>query len=82
MAGKRSYVYDYEFIAVPAGDVREGDLYANGATITRIERGPVKARPGWVAVPKSKVRVHCGDSFAHTLNARDGVLVVGRKKEL
>jgi hypothetical protein len=69
----------FDWKAVKAKNVREGDLWANGATVTSVVVGPAEA-PGEsdsMQPTKGKVLIRCGSSFASLRDKGAGV-VVGR----
>ena len=65
-----------DWFDVAASDVRVGDVYANGASVTEVVRGP-RPGDGYLDVKKGEVLIRCGESFSCKGKAARRV-VVGR----
>ena len=67
--------WEYDWMAVRADEVVEGDLYANGATVT--ESRPYDHAEDYAARSDMEWTIRCGEGFA-TFGTRDRRVVVGR----
>lgn len=84
MSGGRWYWMNRRtFMAVKASEVSEGDLYANGGTVTAVHVGPCPTPEsgGWKrthkTIPRGKTLIVCGESFS-TLGNSGNPVIVGR----
>lgn len=53
----------YDWMAVPLSEVREGDWYANGGTVTIVTKGPGDVDHPWGGtehVKRGEIRIDCG----------------------
>lgn len=69
--------WHYEWFDVAASTVEEGDLYANGATVTEVVVGPHLDPSPFGNVEPGHVLIRCGEGFASKGTA-DRRIVVGR----
>lgn len=68
----------HDWIEIPTEEAREGDLYANGATITEVVFGPAdSAGYWWKDIPEDEVVVIFGESGSRK-GKREDRIVVGR----
>jgi len=72
----------FEFRAIPARDIKSGDLIANHATVTRVVHGPKTEKQfpdKWLRPEKGETTYKCGPGFG-SKGRSDRYVVVGRRQ--
>lgn len=67
----------YEFLPTLRANVREGDLVANHATVTRVIHGPFETNDWWGPLRRNETFIQCGSSVSMK-GKSDSLLIIGR----